>query len=142
DPPLALAVLLDEIAGAPQAAEAWLDLVLSEQPPDLRRGRLRYLLTPLSKQGHQPDDETRHCTAVVRLTAPAGKWIRPELRPAADAAEHELGGADNAMVAIRLGLRVRRGASLRLFVDDLTVVHRHAGNELHARQRALARKLA
>jgi hypothetical protein len=31
-------------AGGEATAEAWLDLLLSEQPPDLRQGRLRFLL--------------------------------------------------------------------------------------------------
>lgn len=125
---------------APADAEAWLDLVLSEQPPDLRQARLRYLVAG-EPEGHRPEEEVCFLTRILPLDAAAGAWRRFELRPAGDA-WGEPGGEDNALGAIRLGLRVRRGARLRLFVDDLTITHRFSGDELHARQRAMARKLA
>jgi hypothetical protein len=117
-----------------------LDLVLSEQPPDLRQSRLRYVFTPVAGD-HEADEQSRYRTRALPLNAPAERWTRYEIRPAGDAAG-DLGGEDNALSGIRLGLRVRRGARLRLFVDDLTIGHRYAGDELHARQRATARRLA
>ncbi|MDQ3703349.1 MAG: hypothetical protein M3442_20885, partial [Chloroflexota bacterium] len=131
--------------GGEATAEAWLDLVLSEQPPDLRQGRLRYLLTSGAGQHgtseHAPEHEDRYCTHLVPLASAAGTWTRHEMRPAEDAETGDLGGIDNALVGLRLGVRVRRGGRLRLFLDDLTIAHRCAGDELHARQRVLARSL-
>ena len=135
-------------------AQAWLDLILSEQPADLRQGRLRYLLSPAggsaaSDGAEQPlEDADRYQTRIVPLEVPVGEWKRHELRPAADAAgdpstgsAQALGGEDNALHGLRIGARVRRGARLRLFVDNLTLGHRYAWRELHERQRAMARKL-
>ena len=134
--------------GGEATAEAWLDLVLSEQPPDLRQGRLRFLLAsdgvgpdgaPLATQ--DVEDERRYRTHLTPLPGPPGTWTRHELRPAESAEAGGLGGVDNALTGLRLGLRVRRGGHLRLYLDDLTLAHECAGDELHARQRALARTL-
>jgi hypothetical protein len=130
-----LAVRLEEASDG----EAWLDLVLSEQPPDLRQARLRYLLTGPSEDASEEGEKYK--TRTSTLSAPAGEWTRHEIRPVVEAALDDLGGEDNALVGLRLGVRVRRGGRVRLFVDDLTIAHECAGNELHARQRALAREL-
>jgi hypothetical protein len=127
-------------------AQAWFDLVLSEQPPDLKQGRLRYLLSAngaaASTVGDHPlEDAERYQTRIVPLSVPTGEWQRHELRPASDAAR-ELGGEDNALHGLRIGARVRRGATLRLFVDNLTLGHRYEWRELHDRQRAVARTIA
>ncbi len=51
---IGLALFL-ESPPAPADAEAWLDLVLSEQPPDLRQARLRYLVAG-EPEGHRPEE--------------------------------------------------------------------------------------
>lgn len=144
-----LAARLEEASGAEAGnAEAWLDLTLSEQPPDLKQARLRYFLVG-DPQAHEPHAE-RDATYRIRpigLRAPRGDWKRFELDPGADADwrapdGHALGGIDNAMVGVRLTVRVRRGGRVRLFVDDLTISHEAAWNDLHARQKALAKKQA
>ncbi|MBI3972137.1 MAG: hypothetical protein HY332_12670 [Chloroflexi bacterium] len=132
---------------APSAdAEAWVDLVLSEQPPDLRQARLRYLLTPSaaapdSGQDHPPEEAGRYRTYTRARLTPAHEWVRHQLRPAGDASGDGLGGADNALTGLRVGVRLRCGAHLRLYVGELTITHEYAGDALHARQRALAREL-
>jgi hypothetical protein len=140
DPTVGVACFPEPAPGGEADAEAWLDLVLSEQPPDLRQARLRYVLAGGAGPGPgaAPEDEERYRTHLVTLPGAAGTWTRHALRPTTDAAAGDLGGADNALTGLRVGLRVRRGARLRLFVDDLTVAHERAGNELHARQRELA----
>ncbi|HEV2123553.1 MAG TPA: hypothetical protein VGW38_12360, partial [Chloroflexota bacterium] len=137
DVTIGIAVRLEAVSSTD--AEAWLDLLLSEQPPDLRSGRLRYTFTPpLALE----DDSARYNTKIVPLTCPTGAWVRHELRPADEAAGDGLGGEDNAITGVRLGVRVRSGGHVRLYVDDLTVTHQFSGDALHARQRALARELA
>jgi hypothetical protein len=78
EPAIGLAVYPDHFQGQ---AEAWLDLVLSEQPPDLRQSRLRYGIW--GAPGHEPE-ETRRATAPARCrSAPrlgagrAGSGCRP-----------------------------------------------------------------
>jgi len=128
-------------SGIAPTAEAWIDLILSEQPPDLRQARLRYLLTGDIALRDTLEDEDRYHTHVIPLNPAPATWTHHEIRPANDAEAGGLGGADNALGGLRLGVRVRRGGRLRLFLDDLTIAHRRAGNELHALQRSLARKL-
>ena len=147
DPTVGLAVRLE--TETPDDAEAWLDLVLSEQPPDLRQARLRYLLLPKGAptsldaiERHVPEHEDRYRTHVVPLPTRTDDWERHEVRPARDATAGGLGGVDNAMHSLRLGVRVRRGAHLRLFADNLTLAHRSAWRDLHHRQRTLARETA
>ena len=147
-----LAARLDEMSAGDAAragdVEAWLDLTLSEQPPDLKQARLRYMLVgdPDAHEPHPQRDATYRIRALP-LRAPRGDWKRYEVDPGSDADwtapdGHALGGIDNAMVGMRLTVRVRRGGRVRLYVDDLTISHEVAWNELHARQKALARKQA
>ncbi len=138
---VALAVRLEE--ASPHDAEAWLDLTLTEQPPDLRQSRLRYLLHG-SDADHAPHPvhDDRYRIRTISLAAPSGEWVRHEIDPARDAEPDGLGGIDNAMTGLRLVVRVRRSGNIRLYVDDLTIRHERAGNELHARQRAHAKELA
>ena len=144
---LGVAVRLDE--ATEQDAEAWLDLTLTEQPPDLKQGRLRYLLwgDPQKHELHPRRDEARYRVRPSPLKSPPGAWTRHEidLRKDADAVAldgHHLGGPDNALIGIRLTLRVRNAGRIRLHVDDLTIAHEVAGNDLRTRQRALAHTLA
>ena len=145
DVTLGLAVRLEGDVGPD--AEAWIDVVLSEQPPDLRLARLRYRLDPTPATGGGPAtererrDQTRYRTCRLVRDVPHGRWVHLTLRPEADAEVAGLGGADNALTGLRIGLRLRRRAQLRFFVDDLTIAHEHAGDALHARQRALAGEL-
>lgn len=154
---------LDDPSG--QDAEAWLDLILTEQPPDLRQARLRYLIAG-DPSTHTPEDEDRYHTRVLPLHSSStasnhlaqpgsprhgapnqnnspthAAWLYRQLDPAADAAG-ELGGTDNSMNSLRLGVRVRRAGRIRLYVDDLSITHDAAGNALHARQRAIAKEKA
>ena len=142
---LGLAVRLDEATD--QDAEAWLDLTLTEQPPDLKQGRLRYFLwgDPGSHQIHRLDQTYR--VRPLPLHSAPGAWTRHEIDPGKDAESvgldgHALGGVDNALTGVRLVVRVRRGGRVLLHVDDLTISHEAAGNELRTRQRAIAHRLA
>ena len=143
---LGIAVHLDE--ASEQDAEAWLDLTLTEQPPDLKQGRLRYFIwgDPATHQTHPRRDETYSVRPLPLKSAP-GAWTRHEIDPAKDAAGngldgHSLGGRDNALTGVRLTLRVRNFGRIRLHVDDLTIAHEVAGNDLRTRQRAIAHELA
>ena len=144
---LGIAVRLDD--ATTHDAEAWLDLTLTEQPPDLKLSRLRYLLwgDPAAHVLHPRRDELRHRVRPLPLKSAPGAWTRHEIDPPRDAdataldGQH-LGGTDNAMTGVRLTLRVRRAGRLLLHVDDLTIAHEVAGNDLRARQRVLAGELA
>jgi len=145
---LGLALRLDE-ATDPANAEAWLDLTLTEQPPDLKQARLRYFISgdPASHQPHPTHDEERYRLRLLSLTPAPGAWARHEIDPGNDADHaaldgHSLGGLDNALSGVRLVIRVRRGGHVRFHVDDLTISHDAAGNALRTRQRALAHTLA
>ena len=144
---LGLAVRLDD--ATTHDAEAWLDLTLTEQPPDLKLSRLRYLLwgDPATHVLHPRRDELRNRVRPLPLRSAPGAWTRHEIDPARDADAtaldgRPLGGRDNAMTGVRLTLRVRRAGRLLLHVDDLTIAHEVAGNALRARQRELAGALA
>jgi hypothetical protein len=142
-----LAVRLDDATESD--AEAWLDLTLTEQPPDLKQGRLRYLLwgDPKRHELHPQRDEARFRVRPLSLTSAPGAWTRHEIDPARDADGaaldgEPLGGSDNAMTGVRITLRVRKSGRIVLHVDDLTIAHEVAGNDLRARQRELAGELA
>lgn len=83
-----------------------------------------------------------HRAAIIPVSAPAGRWSKLALRPAEDATRLGLGGWDNALRTVHLGVQVRRGAEASFYVDHLRIRRQRSGAEVLARAEEMAASLA
>lgn len=78
---------------------------------------------------------------IVPVDLPVGIWGEIELPVTRDAFALALGGWDNSLRALRLGVRARRGGLAAARFDDLRIVTELEGNEVLARQELMAFEL-
>lgn len=78
---------------------------------------------------------------IVPVTAPTGKWTRLVLPVTADVLRFDLGGWDNSLSAVAIGMESRRGAEGRMVVDELRVRRLRSGAEVLARAEEIAASL-
>ncbi len=115
----------------------FLELVLSEQPPDLSQPRLVYTF---GADVSVPVEGDRCVRRTVDVTA--DRWNRVSLEPAADAEALDLPGEglDNALYQLRLGVR-SDGEPAGAWFDDLRIEPAFIGKELVDIQRELLEEL-
>ena len=108
---------------------------LSQQAPDMRMGVIYYVLT------QAPDADLRTLedanTKVVRLPFEPGRWNRVGVDVTSDAQRLNLGGIDNAMIAVSFGV-LTRGPLARAFFDDYRIDHELQGERLRDEARKMA----
>lgn len=120
--------------GSPDAIAA-IRVDLSQQPPDMRMGVIYYVLTRASDADLRALEDAN--TKVVRLPFEAGAWNRVDVDVTADAQRLNLGGIDNAMIAVSFGV-LTRGPLARAFFDDYRIHHELQGERLRDEARKMA----
>jgi hypothetical protein len=116
---------------------------LSQQPPDMKAGVIYYVLTPGGRaRGRQAADADLEAledaqTKVVRLPFEPGSWNRVDVDVTRDAGRLQLGGIDNAIVAVSFGV-LTSGPMVRAFFDDYRIHHELQGEALRDEARAMA----
>jgi hypothetical protein len=128
---LSFAVFAD--VGADGMAAVRVDL--SQQPPDMKPGAIYYVLTRVSDAdlGALEDAQTKF----VRVPYEPGAWNRVRVDVTRDAERLQLGGIDNAMVAVSFGV-LTKGPLARAFFDDYRIDHQLQGEALRDEARAMA----
>lgn len=128
EPTIELSVHPTAGAGCP-----FVELVLSEQPPDLSQPRLVYTF---GADLPVPVNADRCVRRTVDVTA--DRWNRVSLHPAADAAALDLpvDGLDNALYQLRLGV-IADGEPAAAWFDDLHIEPAVTGDDLVDVQREL-----
>jgi hypothetical protein len=108
---------------------------LSQQPPDMKPGAIYYVFTRV------PDADLRALedahTKFVRLGFNPRAWTNIDVDVTRDAEQLQLGGIDNAMVAVSFGV-LTRGPLARAFFDDYRIRHELQGEALRDQARAMA----
>jgi hypothetical protein len=127
---LSFAVFAD---GADQAAAVRVDL--SQQPPDMKPGAIYYVLTQAPDADLKTLEDAH--TKIVRLPFQPGSWNRVTVDVTRDAERLQLGGIDNAMVAVSFGV-LARGPMARAFFDEYVIQHELQGELLRDVARAMA----
>jgi hypothetical protein len=128
---LSFAVFSD--AGADGMAAVRVDL--SQQPPDMKAGAIYYVLTGASDADLAALEDAQ--TKFVRVPYEPGTWNRVRVDVTRDAERLQLGGIDNAMVAVSFGV-LTRGPLARAFFDDYRIDHQLQGEALREEARAMA----
>jgi hypothetical protein len=128
---LSFAVFSD--VGADGMAAVRVDL--SQQPPDMKPGAIYYVLTRGADAdlGSLEDAQTK----VVRVPYEPGSWNRVRIDVTRDAERLQLGGIDNAMVAVSFGV-LTKGPLARAYFDDYRIDHQLQGEALRDEARAMA----
>jgi hypothetical protein len=108
---------------------------LSQQPPEMRPGAIYYVLTRAS-DAELTALEDAH-TKVVRVRFEPGTWNRVKVDVTRDAERLQLGGIDNAAVAVSFGV-LARGTRARAYFDDYRIHHELQGEALRDEARAMA----
>jgi hypothetical protein len=108
---------------------------LSQQPPDMKAGAIYYVLTDASDADLRALEDAH--TRFIRLAFQPGVWSRVTVDVTRDAGRLELGGIDNALVAVSFGV-LTRGPVARAFFDDYTIHHELQGEALRNEARAMA----
>ncbi|MBI4477291.1 MAG: hypothetical protein HY654_08975 [Acidobacteria bacterium] len=108
---------------------------LSQQPPDMKAGALYYVLTQVADADLKTLEDAH--TKVIRLPFEPGSWNRVNVDVTRDAERLQLGGIDNAIVAVSFGV-VTRGPLARAFFDDYRIHHELQGERLREEARAMA----
>ena len=116
-----------------QAAAVRVDL--SQQPPDMKAGAIYYVLTQATDADVKTLEDAH--TKVVRLGFQPGSWNRVTVDVTRDAERLQLGGIDNAIVAVSFGV-LTRGSVARAFFDDYVIHHELQGEALRDAARAMA----
>ena len=128
---LSFAVFAD--AGNDSMAAVRVDL--SQQPPDMKPGAILYVLTNTADADLKALEDKY--TKFVRLPFEPGSWNRVTVDVTRDAERLQLGGIDNAMVAVSFGV-LTRGAQACAFFDDYRIDHQLQGERLRDEARAMA----
>jgi hypothetical protein len=110
---------------------------LSQQPPDMKAGAIYYVLTEAADSDLKSIEDADAHTKVVRLPFQPESWNRVNVDVTRDADRLQLGGIDNAMVAVSFGV-LARGARARAFFDDYVIQHELQGEALRDVARAMA----
>lgn len=121
-------------AGGPNVMAA-VRVDLSQQPPDMKQGAIYYVLTTAANAELKALEDTS--TKFVRVPFKPDAWSRVEVDVTRDAERLQLGGVDNAMVAVSLGV-ITRGPLARAFFDDYRIHHELQGEKLRDEARAMA----
>ena len=108
---------------------------LSQQPPDMRAGAIYYVLTQAAEADLKTLEDAH--TRVIRVPFEPGAWNRVRVDVTGDADRLQLGGIDNAMVAVSFGV-LTRGPLASAFFDDYVIHHELQGEAL----RDVARQMA
>ena len=108
---------------------------LSQQPPDMKAGAIYYVLTRAADADLKALEDAH--TKFVRLPFEAGSWNRVNVDVTRDADRLQLGGTDNAIVAVSFGV-LTRGSGARAFFDDYKIHHELQGEALREEARAMA----
>ncbi len=109
-------------------------LKLSRQPEGL--AELRYVLGDPGRRRVEGEDGKR--VGIVPLPADAGGWSDVVLPVTEDAVALGLGGWDNGLNEIRLGVCARRGAEVTANFDDLRIETKLTSHEVLERQQRMA----
>lgn len=106
---------------------------LSQQPPDLRQQVLNFVAgDTTARAGDWDDDTLRVVEAPLHL--PAGAWTELRIDLTREAEARGLGGADNALAEVRIGLETRNGRRATVYVDDFLIEEEIRGDSLLAWQ--------
>jgi len=108
---------------------------LSQQPPDMRAGAIYYVLTQAADADLKALEDAQ--TKFIRLPFEPGSWNRVKVDVTRDADRLQLGGIDNAIVAVSFGV-LTRGPLARVFFDDYRIHHELHGEPLRDEARAMA----
>jgi hypothetical protein len=108
---------------------------LSQQPPEMKPGAIYYVLTRASDADLRALEDTQ--TKFVRVPYEPGSWNRVRVDVTRDAERLQLGGIDNAMVAVSFGV-LTTGPIARAFFDDYRIDHQVQGEALRDEARAMA----
>jgi hypothetical protein len=108
---------------------------LSQQPPDMKAGAIYYVLSQATDTELKALEDAH--TKFVRLPFEAGAWNRVNVDVTRDADRLQLGGIDNAIVAVSFGV-LTRGSRARAFFDDYKIHHELQGEALREEARAMA----
>ena len=108
---------------------------LSQQPPDMKPGAIYYVLTQASDADLRALENAQ--TKFVRIPFQAGSWNHIAVDVTRDAERLQLGGIDNAMVAVSFGV-LTKGPLARAFFDDYRIRHELQGEALRDEARAMA----
>jgi hypothetical protein len=114
---------------APAGARAVVSFVLSQQPPDNRQGVVNFVVGDAGARAARWSADSLR-VADVPLDAPAGRWIDVRLDIAREAERLGLGGADNSLCAIEVGLETRDGARATIYIDDFAIEEEIRGDAL------------
>lgn len=79
-----------------------------------------------------------HRVGIVPVDVPLNEWTSLSLPVTADAERLELGGWDNNLRVVRFGLRLRRGVTGRLQVDDFRIERQRSPQEVLERAETMA----
>ncbi|MFP6639353.1 MAG: hypothetical protein VCC04_03840, partial [Myxococcota bacterium] len=113
-----------------------LDYVLSQEGLGRSPGPAS---TQISKQG---EAENRVEIVTIPLQATQGVWNDWRLDLSRDAELYKVGGDDNALVNLSIGLQASRGGQAELYLDSLVIERDQVGEPLLARARSLADSLS
>ena len=116
-------------------ARIFVRFLLSEQPPDHRAELLYWLGGRLPAQA---GEHARNMISEHLVEVTPDRWNDLTFDLTRDAIRDGIGGMDNAMQGIRVGLEVRRGATAAVELDHLRIEHERAGDALLARAREIA----
>jgi hypothetical protein len=108
---------------------------LSQQPPDMKAGAIYYVLSQVADADLKALEDAH--AKFVRLPFEPGSWNRVKVDVTRDADRLQLGGIDNAIVAVSFGV-LTRGPLARAFFDDYRIHHELQGEALRDEARAMA----
>jgi len=125
----------------PADARAVISFVLSQQPPDNRQGVINFVIGDVTARAPRWSADSLLVEEVV-LDAPAGApvWHRFDLTRKAE--ELNLGGADNSLCEIEVGLETRNGARATILLDEFEVYAKTRGESLLAWQQEFVNGLS
>ena len=122
-------------ADAGNDAMATVRVDLSQQPPDMKPGIIYYVLTHVADADLKALEDAH--TKIVRVPFKPGSWNRVSVDVTRDADRLQLGGIDNAVLAVSFGV-LTRGPLARVFFDDYKIEHELQGEALRDVARAMA----